>query len=108
MQDVILDNGFTVRVMPTKNTVAIDPEIALKAIGQKFGLHYARHEDRDMRVVVGGLPEWPALELQENISRHGSPCWDTVEVLTTDPKDIEAYQHFQAVLAYIKEKGENE
>ena len=104
MEKVMMYNGFSIRMEPTRNSIAIDPEVALKAIGKSCGLYYEQQEDRDMRVVVSGLPECPALELQENISLHGSPCWDTVEVLTTDPKDIEAYQHFQAILAYVQEK----
>ena len=105
MNDVILNDGFSVQIYPTANTVAIDPEKALKAIGRKFGLYYSAQENREMRVVVGGLPDFPALELQQDISHHGSPCWDTVEILTTSPKDIEMYQNFQEILEYITKKG---
>ena len=107
MKEIVLRDGFVVHMGPHGNSISIDAEVALKVIGQKFGLHYTAADQRDVRVVVAGVPEMPALELQEDISRHGSPCWNTVEILTTDLKEIEAYKNFQAIMKYIREK-ENE
>lgn len=76
--------------------VALIP--VLKHLGSKFRVCFYADEDRDRRVVVSGLPEMPAIELQEDISHHGSPCWDTVKILSTDPKDIEDFKLFSKVL----------
>ena len=84
--------------------VTVDALSAFKAIGNALGLNYAQADERDMRVHLGGLPEMPALELQQDISLHGSPCWDTIRILETDSKHIEEYLKFQEVLAIVKRR----
>ena len=84
--------------------VTVDALSAFKAVGNALGLNFARADERDMRVHLGGLPEMPALELQQDISLHGSPCWDTIRVLETDPKRIEDYMKFQEMLDIVEKR----
>ena len=42
---------------------------------------------------------------QEDISRHGSPCWDSTGVEITDPETIEIYRHCKALKTIIRAKA---
>ena len=83
-------------------TIIVDPVDTLWEIGYALGLAYPQEKNRGVRVCLGGLPEMPALELQQDISCHGSPCWDTVRVLETDPKKIEEFKKFHEILQIAK------
>jgi len=85
-------------------TIIVDPVDTLWEMGYALGLAYPQEKDRDVRVCLGGLPEMPALELQEDISYHGSPRWDTVRVLETNPQKIEEYKKFHELLRIAKER----
>lgn len=110
MKEVVMHDGFAVQIGPHGNSVRIDPEAALEVIGQAFGLYPTDHYCLFRRIVVAGLPEMPALELQETpmSPTADDDAWDTIEILSTDPKDIEAFEHFQALMKYIKEKESKE
>ena len=82
--------------------VTVDPVDALFEVGMALGLAYPQDRCRDMRVVVNSMTGTPVLELQEDISRHGSPCWVSKEILTTDPQKILEYEKFQEVLRIVK------
>lgn len=84
--------------------VSVDALTAFKSVGVILGLHYPQADERNMRVQLAGLPEMPALELQEDISLHGSPCWDTVRVLETNPQRIEEYLKFQEALDIVRKR----
>lgn len=101
---VQVTKGFTIQIAPNGNVcVSLDIEETLKTIGQEIGLYSGCEDVRDTRVVVGGLPEMPALEVQENISCHGSPCWETSHIFTTNKEQIEQYMAFRKLLKYAKE-----
>ena len=69
----------------------VDALEALKAIGITYGL-YSRDEDqRGCRVVV-----------QEDKSLHGSPCWETVRMVTNDPEQIKRYMAFRNTVQMIR------
>lgn len=82
--------------------VTVEALETLKKIGELYGLHSWCEDARDRRVVYEDKPV-PALVIQEDISYHGSPCWDTVGTLTTDPDRIKQYRAFSELLKYIKQ-----
>lgn len=82
-------------------SVTVDAMETLKKIGELYGLYSSYKDMRDTRIMYEEEPV-PALVVQENISYHGSPCWDTVRTLTTDPDRIKWYRAFGGILDYIK------
>lgn len=83
-------------------SVTVDAMETLKKIGTLYGLYSPCEEMRDRRVMYEDKPV-PALVVQEDISYHGSPCWETVSTLTTDPALIRQYRAFDEMLGYIKQ-----
>ena len=81
----------------------VDALEALKAIGIAYGLYSRDEESRDQRVMPDEGGDYPALVVQEDISRHGSPLWETVRTLTDDPRQIQRYLAFRETLAMIQE-----
>ena len=45
----------------------------------------------------------PALVVQEDISHHGSPLWETVRTITDDPEQIQRYMDFRKVVQMIRQ-----
>ena len=45
----------------------------------------------------------PALVVQEDVSHHGSPLWETVRTLTDDPRQIQRYLAFRDTLKMLRE-----
>lgn len=82
--------------------VTVDAMETLKKIGELYGLYSSYKDMRDTRVTYEEDPV-PALVIQEDISRHGSPCWKTVRTLTTDPDRIKWYRAFGDLVNFIKE-----
>lgn len=70
----------------------------LKALGGALGIYFGIAEDRNMRVVVMGPPEACVLELQEDISYHGSRCWRLVKQLSTAPDVIRDFKLFSEMM----------
>lgn len=83
-------------------SVTVDAMETLKKIGELYGLYSPCEEMRDRRVMYEETPT-PALVIQEDISYHGSPCWETKSTLTTDPDRIKQYCAFGDLLDYIKQ-----
>lgn len=83
-------------------SVTVDAMETLKKIGELYGLYSPCEEMRDRRVMYEDKPV-PALVIQEDISYHGSPCWETTSTLTTDPARIKQYRAFEEMLNYIKQ-----
>lgn len=82
-------------------SVTVDALETLKKIGIEYGLYSHREDDRGYRVMYEEKPN-PALVIQENISYHGSPCWDTISTLTTDPERISQYRAFKNLVVSIQ------
>ena len=78
----------------------------LKNIGQRLGIYLPDEQHR--RIAVGGLPEMPTLELQANIGSDNAPTWDTEDILTADPEQIEAFTAFQKILGYAISRTRSE
>ena len=51
-------------------------------------------------MMEGG--EFPALVVQEDKSLHGSPCWETVRMVTNDPEQIKRYMAFRNTVQMIR------
>ena len=80
----------------------VDALEALKVIGIAYGL-YSRAEDRmDSRVMLED-GERPALVLQEDVSLHGSPQWETVRVITDAPEQIHRYLAFRETVKIVRQ-----
>ena len=80
----------------------VDALEALKVIGIAYGL-YSRAEDRmDSRVMLED-GERPALVLQEYVSHHGSPQWETVRVITDAPEQIHRYLAFRETVKIVRQ-----
>ncbi len=80
----------------------VDAMEALKCIGLAYGLYSRAEDSRDQRVRLED-GDHPALVVQEDISRHGSPLWKTVCTITDDPKQINRYLTFRETLKIIRQ-----
>ena len=80
----------------------VDAQEALKAIGVAYGLYSRAEENRDQRVMLEG-GDHPALVVQEDVSHHGSPLWETVRTITDDPEQIQRYMDFRKVVRMIRQ-----
>ena len=56
----------------------VDALEAMKCIGLAYGLYSHAEEFRDQRVMLDEGGDHPALVVQEDVSRHGTPLWETV------------------------------
>lgn len=81
----------------------VDALEAMKVIGIAYGLYDHAEEFRGQRVMLDEGGVVPALVVQEDVSRHGSPLWETVRTLTDDPRQIQRYLAFRETLAMIQE-----
>ena len=79
----------------------VDALEALKAIGIAYGLYSRAEEQRDSRVMLED-GEHPTLVVQEDISHHGSPQWETVRVITDNPEQIKRYMAFRHTVQIIR------
>ena len=75
---------------------------ALKEIGMAYGVYSRAEESRDCRVMLLE-GERPTLVVQEDVSRHGSPQWETVRIMTDDPRQIQRYMAFRDMLSMLRE-----
>ncbi len=81
----------------------MDALSALKCIGMAYGLYDHSEDLRDSRVMLVEGGERPALVVQEDISHHGSPCWETVRTITDDPEKIRRYMAFRETVGMIRQ-----
>ena len=81
----------------------VDALEAMKVIGLAYGLYSHAEESRDQRVMLDESGDRPALVVQEDISRHGSPLWETVRTLTDDPQQIQRYLVFRDTLKMMQQ-----
>ena len=81
----------------------VDALEAMKVIGMAYGLYDHAEEFRDQRVMLDEGGDHPALVVQENVSHHGSPLWETVRTLTDDPRQIQRYLAFRDTLKMLRE-----
>lgn len=81
----------------------VDAQEALKCIGLAYGLYDHAEEFRDQRVMLDEGGDHPALVVQEDISHHGSPLWETVRTITDDPEQIQRYMDFRKVVQMIRQ-----
>lgn len=81
----------------------VDAREALKCIGIAYGLYDHAEEFRDQRVMLDEGGGHPALVVQEDISHHRSPMWETVRTLTDDPQQIQRYLAFRDTLKMLQE-----
>ncbi|WP_325213486.1 hypothetical protein [Oscillibacter sp.] len=80
----------------------VDALYALESIGIAYGLYSPAEGRRNYRVTLEG-GDHPALVMQENISHHGTPLWETVKVVADDPKQIKRYMAFRSTVQMIQE-----
>ncbi len=81
----------------------VDALEAMKVIGLAYGLYSHAEEVRDQRVMLDEGGNHPALVVQENVSYHGSPLWETTRTLTDDPRQIQRYLAFRDTLKMLRE-----
>ena len=81
----------------------VDALEAMKCIGLAYGLYNHAEEFRDQRVMLDEGGNHPALVVQEDVSYHGSPQWETVYTVTDDPKQIQRYLAFRDTLKMLRE-----
>lgn len=81
----------------------VDAQAALKCIGMVYGLYDHSEDLRDSRVMLEKDGDRPALVVQEDISRHGSPCWETVRTITDDPEKIRRYMAFREIVGIVRQ-----
>lgn len=79
----------------------VDALEALKCVGLAYGLYDHAEELRDARVRLESGDN-PALIVQENVSHHGIPLWETVRVITDDPEQIKRYMAFRNTVQIIR------
>ena len=81
----------------------VDALEAMKCVGLAYGLYSHAEEFRDQRVMLDEGGDHPALVVQEDVSYHGSPLWETVYTLTDDPRQIQRYLAFRDTLKMLRE-----
>ena len=81
----------------------VDALEAMKCIGLAYGLYSHAEEFRDQRVMLDEGGDHPALVVQEDVSHHGTPLWETVRTLTDDPRQIQRYLAFRDTLKMLRE-----
>lgn len=81
----------------------VDALEALKVIGIAYGLYSRAEESRTQRIMLDEGGDHPALVVQEDVSHHGSPLWETVRTLTDDPQQIQRYLAFQDTLTMMRQ-----
>lgn len=85
----------------TGSHMTVDAVEALKVIGLAYGLYDHAEEFRGLRVSLQDGAR-PALVVQQDISLHGSPCWETIRTLTDDPEQIQRYMAFRETLKMVQ------
>lgn len=85
----------------TGSHMTVDAVEALKVIGLAYGLYDHAEEFRELRVSLQDGTH-PALVVQQDISLHGSPCWETIRTLTDDPEQIRRYMAFRETLKMVQ------
>ena len=90
-----------VHISATGVYTTVDALEALKCVGLAYGLYDHTEELRDARVRLESGDK-PALVVQENVSHHGSPLWETVRVITDDPEQIKRYMAFRNTVQIIR------
>ncbi len=80
----------------------VDALSALKCIGMTYGLYDHAEDLRNARVMLED-GKHPALVVQEDISHHGSPCWETVRTITDDPEKIHRYLAFRETVKMVRQ-----
>ena len=75
-------------------SVTVDALETLKIVGIAYGVYDHAEDLRDCRVTLEN-GERPALVVQEDVSLHGSPFWETVRTITDDPERIRQYVAFR-------------
>ena len=78
-------------------SVTVDALETLKIVGIAYGVYDHAEDLRDCRVTLEN-GERPALVVQEDVSLHGSPFWETVRTITDDPERIRQYVAFRETL----------
>jgi len=81
----------------------VDALAALKCIGMAYGLYDHSEDLQNSRVILEEGGDRPALIVQEDVSRHGSPCWETVRTITDDPEQIQRYMAFRKTVDMIRQ-----
>ena len=81
----------------------VDALEAMKCIGLAYGLYSHAEEVRDQRIMLDEGGGHPALVVQEDVSYHGSPRWETVRTLTDDPRQVQRYLAFRDTLKMLRE-----
>ena len=81
----------------------VDALEAMKVIGLAYGLYSHAEEVRGQRVMLDEGGGHPVLVVQEDISHHGSPLWETICTLTDDPRQIPRYLAFRDALKMLRE-----
>ena len=81
--------------------MTVDAVEALKVIGLAYGLYDHAEKFRGLRVSLQDGAR-PALVVQQDISLHGSPCWETIRTLTDDPEQIRRYMAFRETLKMVQ------
>ena len=83
-------------------SVTVDALETLKIVGIAYGVYDHAEDLRDCRVTMEN-GERPALVVQEDVSLHGSPFWETVRTITDDPKQIRQYMAFRETLKMFQQ-----
>lgn len=81
----------------------VDALEALKEIGSAYGFYSRAEELRGQRVHLDKRDGHSVLVVQEDLSLHGSPCWETTHTVTDDPVQIQRYMAFREVLHSIQQ-----
>ena len=83
-------------------SVTVDALETLKIVGIAYGVYDHAEDLRDCRVTLEN-GERPALVVQEDVSLHGSPFWETVRTITDDPERIRQYVAFRETLKMFQQ-----
>lgn len=101
-RNITITNGaMSVNMSNGKIQVTTNALDTMKLIGCAYDLYSPYEDMRNFRVMYQKEPS-PALVVQEDISLHGSPCWNPSRVLTEDPQKIALYLQFNDLLRSLR------
>ena len=103
MSSKIISLAGEVHISTGNVYTTVDALEAMKVIGIAYGLYNHAEEFRGQRVMLDEGGDHPALVVQEDISHHGTPLWETVRTLADDPRQIQRYLAFRDTLKMLRE-----
>lgn len=84
-------------------STTVDALEALKVIGLAYGVYDQAEEVRGYRVKLLEEKDRLVLVVQEDVSTHGSPLWETIRTVTDDQRQLQRYLIFRGMMKMLQD-----